>query len=150
MALVNDNLKPNKFSPKNPKVCVICGKEFKPVSPRAKTCSERCSRIQENRKQREAYKRRYKKKGYNQKGENNNCHKVSAKPAHKERIYGKYRKVYCEICGKTDLETKLTFCVHHMDGDSTNNHPDNLITLCHSCHKLVHKGKIDCTERYSQ
>ena len=45
--------------------------------------------------------------------------------------------------GKHTLETKLTFVVHHKDCDPTNNNPDNLITLCHSCHKFVHNGKID-------
>jgi hypothetical protein len=24
--------------------------------------------------------------------------------------------------------------VHHIDYDKTNNHPSNLVTLCHNCH----------------
>ena len=28
--------------------------------------------------------------------------------------------------------------VHHIDGDWLNNHPLNLIPICHSCHRIVH------------
>jgi 5-methylcytosine-specific restriction endonuclease McrA len=39
----------------------------------------------------------------------------------------------CTICGLShDLH------VHHRDGDSTNDHPQNLITLCGYCHARVH------------
>jgi len=31
--------------------------------------------------------------------------------------------------------------VHHIDGDKCNNYPENLITLCRSCHMKVHRSK---------
>lgn len=44
----------------------------------------------------------------------------------------------CKLCGKTQIEEleekgyKMT--VHHIDYDKKNNNPNNLISLCHSCH----------------
>ena len=40
----------------------------------------------------------------------------------------------CELCGKT--RGKLH--VHHLDENPTNNSPENLQTLCVSCHRLLH------------
>lgn len=40
----------------------------------------------------------------------------------------------CSICGKTELEEGKRLQVHHIDYDKKNNNPDNLITLCSSCH----------------
>lgn len=38
----------------------------------------------------------------------------------------------CLACGGPRHE------IHHRDGDPFNNHPMNLIPLCHRCHKAVH------------
>ena len=40
----------------------------------------------------------------------------------------------CASCGATE-----SLCVHHKDGDHTNNVPDNLEVLCMSCHSSQHK-----------
>lgn len=139
--LVDESSKRGKYSPKKEKNCIICGKTFIGFSSNQKTCSPECSRINDNRRQRASSK--YVKKGYSkQSGQDNNYFKKSNSPHRKPWQYSKYRKSYCEYCGKKELETKLTFVVHHRDGNPTNDNPDNLITLCHSCHKLVHKGKI--------
>lgn len=51
--------------------------------------------------------------------------------------YFKYKKENCEICGcVTDLE------VHHIDKNHENNDPENLMTLCESCHQLVHSQNL--------
>lgn len=51
--------------------------------------------------------------------------------------YQKYIKDRCEVCGAIiDLE------VHHKDEDRTNNSPENLITLCESCHQRVHSKNL--------
>jgi thymidylate synthase ThyX len=47
--------------------------------------------------------------------------------------YQKYIKSSCEICGATkDLE------VHHKDKNHSNNNPNNLMTVCSSCHQQIH------------
>lgn len=40
----------------------------------------------------------------------------------------------CFICEKTELENEKKLMVHHIDYNKNNNNPDNLITLCLSCH----------------
>lgn len=45
----------------------------------------------------------------------------------------KHRKKQCEACGFT---RKLH--AHHVDGDETNNSPENIQTLCTHCHNFWH------------
>ncbi|HEB13745.1 MAG TPA: hypothetical protein ENI13_02060 [candidate division CPR3 bacterium] len=40
----------------------------------------------------------------------------------------------CQLCEKTELENEEKLSVHHIDYDKKNNDPDNLISLCRSCH----------------
>ena len=40
----------------------------------------------------------------------------------------------CERCGRK----RPRMHVHHKDGNFQNNEPENLQTLCPSCHKIVH------------
>ena len=50
--------------------------------------------------------------------------------------YQKYIKSSCEICGATkDLE------VHHKDKNHSNN-PNNLMTVCSSCHQQIHHQSL--------
>ena len=51
--------------------------------------------------------------------------------------YQKHKKPFCEICKTTiDLE------VHHKDKNHSNNIPDNLMTVCHSCHQKIHNQSL--------
>jgi hypothetical protein len=43
-------------------------------------------------------------------------------------------KSSCETCGSGSPALDL----HHLDGDRTNNSPDNLRTLCDRCHTSLH------------
>lgn len=46
-----------------------------------------------------------------------------------ENLARKHRKDYCENCGTTkELQ------IDHIDRNRSNNNPDNLKTLCRSCH----------------
>lgn len=40
----------------------------------------------------------------------------------------------CQICGKHERDNGAKLAVHHIDFDKKNCEPDNLISLCHSCH----------------
>jgi len=49
--------------------------------------------------------------------------------------YRKHKKDYCELCGFVAI-VAAQLDVDHIDGDRTNNHIDNLQTLCANCHRL--------------
>lgn len=49
----------------------------------------------------------------------------------------KYRGEECEMCGYTPF-FRVALDVHHRDGDKNNNEPENLMTLCASCHRELH------------
>lgn len=44
---------------------------------------------------------------------------------------------FCEICNK--VETGRSHHLHHKDGNTHNNHEDNLQILCGSCHRHSHR-----------
>jgi 5-methylcytosine-specific restriction endonuclease McrA len=44
----------------------------------------------------------------------------------------------CIICGKKYDEDPVDFQIHHVNGDRTKTITDNLVLLCHSCHKKIH------------
>jgi len=43
----------------------------------------------------------------------------------------------CQLCGK--LQGDTAFIVHHIDQNKRNNNPNNLVTLCRSCHMEIHQ-----------
>ena len=45
----------------------------------------------------------------------------------------------CAICGAEKARD-----VHHLDGDHTNNSPENLQRICRSCHSLGHREQRSC------
>lgn len=45
----------------------------------------------------------------------------------------------CQLCGK--LQGDRVFAIHHIDYDKKNDNPDNLITLCHSCHSKTNYNR---------
>jgi 5-methylcytosine-specific restriction endonuclease McrA len=48
---------------------------------------------------------------------------------------------YCYRClTKDDRPRKMV--IHHLDYDEVNNSLGNLIYLCHSCHRLIHKASL--------
>lgn len=60
-------------------------------------------------------------------------------------IYLKYKEM-CAVC-KVKVPywhhtVNETLQVHHIDMDSENNGSDNLILLCRTCHKTLHREKI--------
>lgn len=67
---------------------------------------------------------------------NLSCSKVKASVqanSHRWRARRVMRPTVCETCGTTvDLH------IHHKDRDVTNNRPENLASLCSSCHLKLH------------
>ena len=57
---------------------------------------------------------------------------------HDTSEYQKYAAEKCAICGGVK-----SLQVHHKDADRTNHHPENLITLCSSCHQRVHSKNLE-------
>lgn len=45
-------------------------------------------------------------------------------------------KYMCQVC-----KSKRQLVVHHVDENKLNNHHDNLLTLCRSCHSRLHASK---------
>ena len=51
----------------------------------------------------------------------------------------------CQECGEGE-GNDVTLCIHHIDNDKENNSPDNLITLCRSCHSKLYKKAVHKTK----
>jgi DNA-directed RNA polymerase subunit RPC12/RpoP len=50
----------------------------------------------------------------------------------------KHRGNECEMCGHHPF-FQGSLDVHHRDGDRSNNDPENLMTLCATCHRELHQ-----------
>ena len=71
-------------------------------------------------------------------GEQYNCYNT--------RQYILHRDGYkCNCCGaKSTKKKEVKLHIHHLESRKTGgNSPSNLITLCESCHKLYHAGKLE-------
>ena len=56
----------------------------------------------------------------------------------------------CQKCGKTQDELDRKLDVHHIDYDKTNNRPENLISLCGSCHMKTNYNREDWIEYFEE
>ena len=45
----------------------------------------------------------------------------------------------CEVCGET---SEIPLQVHHLDKDKSNHNPENLVVVCHACHKSTFHSSI--------
>ncbi len=62
----------------------------------------------------------------------------------KAQKVGKVRDDYtCQVCGATKDVEGHHILDHQFLGAAT---VDNIVSLCHECHKEVHKGNIDITK----
>lgn len=60
----------------------------------------------------------------------------------------KYQVGKCINCDWSDVLDVLE--IHHKDKNKLNNAPSNLVVLCPTCHRLVHKGYLSLTQRNSR
>ena len=119
----------NKFRPKTPKLCKICGREFLPTNPRNVICSDDCrDKYYRNKGLNKTYRNgEYIPTGYHQEKEHNNNWKGGVMYRHLVTIDK------CEKCGSTE-----NLLVHHKDFNHSNNEICNLMVLCKRCHQNLH------------
>ena len=67
------------------------------------------------------------------------CANTKAKPKSYNHRARKFLKDRCEVCGSAERRQ-----AHHKDRDQSNNTPENIQTLCGSCHTALHwkEGKV--------
>jgi len=128
--LPGDAIAVNGQDQKPRQVCVDCGKPLsdKPGALRCKSCASKVSTW--NRKQ--ALDALF----------NRNANPVTARA---RKLVRDQMKVACERCGATHpLE------LHHLDQDPLNCQPENLMTLCISCHNAWHvrHGKLGNPQKH--
>ena len=129
----------NWMGPQIKRMCLVCNKEFhiKPASinnGEGKYCSRKCYAIWQ---------------GENQRGENNQCwrggksrepYNWDFSPELKEKIR-KRDNYICRMLGCNAIQSNKKFPIHHIDYNKQNNEPENLITLCHSCHSKTNHNR---------
>lgn len=59
---------------------------------------------------------------------------------YRKRLERSGRKKECVRCA---LKDQRLLAVHHIDEDRSNNKLENLIYLCHNCHHLIHRDKVE-------
>ena len=108
--------------------CIYCGKDIHTIVKKREFCCQEC-RTQYN----------YEKKV---KDWLDNPSIVSSTfiPRYIKRWMFENRGCRCEECGWHEVNQStglVPLQIHHIDGDCTNNHPDNLKLLCPNCHSLT-------------
>ncbi len=98
------------------KICKFCGNGFK-----RKRCGKRL----------EDYTRFLKREYCNQ-----SCANSKKNPRNRTTFYLRARKYIKNVCEGCKIGTGLD--VHHIDGNIKKNNPENIMTLCHSCHMKLH------------
>jgi len=117
------------LNPDNRRDCPVCGKPIKNFKVN-KTCSTRCGTIISR---------------------NRDCNEKNNSSENSYRlICFKYHGEQCILCGE-----ELMLEVHHLDGNRSNNSPENIIPLCpthHSyCHHCEHWFIIkECVDDYME
>ena len=154
-------------STKNTKACVICGKLRK--HRHSEVCSDECHQKLrwDKRKKKECPRCKAQFAGWTI-----YCSPSCADADHSDRMKGAHNSNFsklgrysnqfrdmrvivlerdefaCQACGLVDEKVqrgnrkKSILHAHHIDENSRNNVPENLIMLCESCHRLHHHGKM--------
>jgi len=159
--LNKENQRRRKAGTQLPEIeCIICGSSFKPKTRRSVCCSEECLYKNKIQKNKEAYHKDPGKRELHKKcaREYDKAHPIKVAIKGKRRVRkwrkenkrkyqalnnegrfgGNWLKVMdrdewtCQGCNKEGV------LIHHMDENKENNDPKNLVTLCRSCHPIVH------------
>ena len=109
-------------------VCIKCNLEFKPK--RSNRCTKYCSKICKNSHREEQYSSLIESGQYKSTSSGN--------PLLKKYLINK-RGYCCESCKLSEWAgDRINLTVHHVDGDASNNLPENLQLLCWNCHSMTH------------
>lgn len=129
--------------------CVYCSAIYKPSGPAQTTCPSCKAHIQSldrqvtHDMQRKAKFGTYCRIGQGRAqgvGENSPFWKGGKVLLQRIRHSIKESVRFCEDCGKDLIDADhYTWCIHHVDGDNTNQSRENLKLLCKRCHQLTHK-----------
>jgi hypothetical protein len=101
--------------------CLQCNKDFEyGHSSTGKFCSNQCSGL-------------YKKTEHKTKFFSGLLNRIERPTARK--YLAEERGYKCEVCSVSDWQGKpITLHVDHVNGDPSNDHPDNLRLICPNCH----------------
>lgn len=119
----------------------------------------RCNNLFANRSTKYCSKDCYNKSRYDLTVQKFNSGQLSHKAAKEHLI--KLHGNKCMRCGWNKINPYSNSCpidLEHIDGDSSNNNPDNLLLLCPNCHSLtptykslnIGKGRFYRQQRYSE
>lgn len=116
------------------KECSICGRIIIVKTNNTKYCVK-CKKHKQVEWTMKCRKKKYPETEIGVGSGNSSRHKGKLSTSYKTGIgsYHKAIKDMCEICG-----SKEHLCVHHKDTNRKNNNPENLQTLCRSCHTKEH------------
>ena len=111
--------------------CIVCGKDL----PGYNTlfCSKECKN-EHDKKLYEEYIERWKK------GEESGCTPSFKIHKYVKRYLEATNHNSCQRCGWHEINEytgNVPLQIHHIDGDCTNNSPDNIQLLCPNCHALT-------------
>lgn len=112
-------------------ICLACGKKVKTFG--LVYCSIKCQHDYVYRNYIERWLR----------GEESGSHSKNSElqANHVRRFLFEKYDSNCQKCGwgeKNTASNRIPLAVHHIDGNSSNNRPNNLELLCPNCHSLTH------------
>lgn len=144
------------------RICPICGNSFMPTRNNHVCCTEQCAFQKIYLEKKDVYKEKAKEWRQNnperakendrrKREQNKELYRQATEKHHDNARFGGNRALTleadnyeCFLCG-----SKENLIVHHRDKsgqtDSPNHDPNNLITLCRSCHTLAHNPRLNTT-----
>lgn len=114
-------------------ICINCGKEIIAKGTKRKYCSHTC--------QNDYQQKEWEKKWISGEisGVSENDHWGGIPDRIRTYLFKKYESK-CSRCGWAEVNKytgKIPLEVEHMDGNASNNRPENLTLLCPNCHSLT-------------